>query len=71
MTICEQDYQPFEMIRLSVLIGKEYIEAIMEQSDSDSESEANSEEDWDNDLKCRRLKERKIKHVIEKVLKWR
>jgi hypothetical protein len=21
--------------------------------------------------KCRRLKERKIKHVIEKVLKWR
>lgn len=25
----------------------------------------------EGDLKCRRLKERKIKHVIEKVLKWR
>lgn len=56
MTIGEEDYEPFPKIKLSVLVGKEYIDAIMEQSDSDSESEANSEEEWDNDLKCRRLK---------------
>ena len=54
--------------------------------DSEEESEENVaeyEDDADNDEKtiegnclfnvgkCRRLKERKIKHVIEKVLKWR
>jgi hypothetical protein len=71
MAVAEHDFLPFPTLTLSVLVSKEYIEAIMQQSDSDSESEANSEEDWDNDLKCRRLKERKIKHVIEKVLRWR
>jgi hypothetical protein len=36
----------------------------MEQSDSESESDNNSDEEVEGDQKCRRLKERKIKHVI-------
>ena len=71
MIINQEDYAPYPQIKLQVLTGKEYIDAIMEQSDSDSESDNLSEEEWESDPKCRRLKERKIKHVIEKVLKWR
>lgn len=34
MNISEQDYLPSSTIKLSVLVAKEYIDAIMEQSDS-------------------------------------
>ena len=34
MNIGELDYLPFQELKLSVLTGKEYIDAIMDQSDS-------------------------------------
>ena len=67
MNIDQGDYQPYQQLVLSAFIGKEYIDAIMDQSDSESNSDNNSEDEVDGDQKCRRLKERKIKHVIEKV----
>jgi hypothetical protein len=45
MSIAELDYQPYQEIKLSALTNKEYIDAIMEQTDSDSDSENNSEEE--------------------------
>ncbi len=73
MNVSAADYEPYPVIKISALTGKEYIDAIMEQSDSESDSDNHSEEEEEveGDQKCRRLKERKIKHVIEKVLKWR
>ncbi len=56
----------------------------MEDSEEESDENVDDQEEAENDEKalegnlfifmvgkCRRLKERKIKHVIEKVLKWR
>ena len=71
MTISHEDFMPHPELRLQVFTNKEYIDAIMEQSDSESESDNPSEVEWEGESKCRRLKERKIKHVIEKVLRWR
>jgi hypothetical protein len=42
MAIETRDYEPFPELKLSVLTCKEYIEAIMEQSDSDDDSDGNS-----------------------------
>ena len=64
MIIGQLDFEPYHEIKLSVLTGKEYIDAIMDQSDSQSESDNNSDEEIEGGQKCRRLKERKIKHVI-------
>lgn len=44
MNICQADYESYQELKLSALTGKEYIDAIMEQSDSDSDSDNNSEE---------------------------
>ena len=44
MHIGQVDYLHTPEIKLSVQTGKEYIDAIMEQSDSESESDNNSEE---------------------------
>jgi hypothetical protein len=55
-------------IHLKLENNIELIDTIMK--DSADEIEHSSEEAIEN-RKCRRLKERKIKNVIEKVLKWR
>ena len=43
----------------------------MRQEEASEEEEEIDDEDIDQEGRCRRLKERKIKHVIAKVLKWR
>ena len=43
----------------------------MRQEEASEEEEEIDDEDIDQEGRCRRLKERKIKHVIDKVLKWR
>lgn len=47
------------------------IDVVMSQNQISDEDEAFDDDDLEQEGKCRRLKERKIKHVIEKVLKWR
>lgn len=44
MNISAQDYEPYDVLKISAFTGKEYIDAIMEQSDSESDSENNSED---------------------------
>lgn len=47
------------------------IDVVMNQNQVSEEEDNVDDDDLEQEGKCRRLKERKIKHVIEKVLKWR
>ena len=47
------------------------IDVVMNQNQVSEEEDNLDDDDLEQEGKCRRLKERKIKHVIEKVLKWR
>jgi hypothetical protein len=45
MSVGRLDYEPNKELKLSAITGKEYIDAIMDQSESESDSDNNSDDE--------------------------